>query len=273
MVDHEAVIRPYRSDDEKLVKFTVGKAVMEALAVANRRAAFHPLTLSVWVAASCIMIQSLGWWPEPEHGWLGWLSPLPAFGCLGFAILFALDWINRPYFEELTSDVLHRPDLADIHKYYARSPSSGIFILEYGSRFIGLIAIDASTDSRSNQSFVKKTEDGKFFADKSKDFYSKGTTSTATIRHFYVEEPFRKSEVQNDLLQFAARHAFTMAEDVQGLETLATPLLDYVYRSLGELGFTVEKHISKVGVYGWTLDLMSLEKVRWKEDEGKRPSI
>jgi hypothetical protein len=39
MVEHEAVIRPYRSDDEKLVKFTVGKAIMEALAVANRRGA------------------------------------------------------------------------------------------------------------------------------------------------------------------------------------------------------------------------------------------
>ncbi|KAF9229336.1 hypothetical protein BS17DRAFT_792287 [Gyrodon lividus] len=272
MVEPKATIRLYRSDDEKLVKFTLGKAVMEGLAIANRRAAFHLLTLSIWVGLSCIMTQLLGWWPRPEHGWIGWLSPLPAFGCWGVPILFAIDWINRPYFEELTSDVLHRPDVADIQKYYTRSPSSGLFILEYGSKFIGLIAIDASTDSRSGQSFVKKNRDGKFLADKSKDFYSKGTSSTATIRHFYVEEPFRKSEVQNDLLEFAARHVFTMAQDVKGLETSATSLLDYVYKSLSELGFTVQKHVGKIGVYGWRLDIMSLEKARWNKDESKRSS-
>ncbi|KIJ68391.1 hypothetical protein HYDPIDRAFT_165250 [Hydnomerulius pinastri MD-312] len=272
MVEPKATIRMYHTDDEKLIKFTIGKAVMEGLAVANRRAALHPLTISMWVAISCIMVQLLGWWPKPEYGPLGWLSPLPAFGCWGVPFLFAIDWINRPYFEELANDVLHRPDVADIKKYYSRSLSSRFCILEYGGKFIGFIGIDASTDSQSDQSFVKKSKDGKLIVDKSKDFYSKGTSSIATIRHFYVDEPYRKSGVQDDLLAFAARLAFAMPNDVQSIKTAATPLLDYVQESMRDFGFTVEKTVGKVGVYGWSLDIMSLERARWEKDEKKRAS-
>jgi len=272
MVKPKATIRPYKPDDEKLVRFTFGKAIMEGLAVANKRAALHPFTLSIWVAISCVMIQFMAWWPNTQHGWIGWLSPLPAFGCWGVPILFALDWLHRPYFEDLTTDVLHRPDVADIQKYYSRSPSSGLFILEYGTKFIGLVAIDASKDSQSDQSFVKKDEDGKLLADKSKNFYSSGTSSTATIRHFFVDEPYRTSEVQDDLLEFAVRHAFTTTQDVNVIKVSATTLHDYAHRSLGRLGFTVEKHVRKIGVYGWSLDIMSLEKARWKKDESKRSS-
>ena len=38
------------------------------------------------------MIQLLDWWPKPEYRLLGWLLPLPAFGCWGVPILFAIDW-------------------------------------------------------------------------------------------------------------------------------------------------------------------------------------
>lgn len=109
MVEPKAIFRAYKSDDEKFVKFTLGLAAMEGLAVANRRgrlkflplknkptdrhaAAFHPLTLSLWVGLSCVMIQLLNWWPKPEYRLLGWLLPLPAFGCWGVPILFAIDW-------------------------------------------------------------------------------------------------------------------------------------------------------------------------------------
>lgn len=110
MVEPKAIIRTYGPDDAKIVKFTLGLAAMEGLAVANRRgrpkfppetkspqtdcyaAAFHPLILSLWVGLSCIMIQLLDWWPKPEYRLLGWLLPLPAFGCWGVPILFAIDW-------------------------------------------------------------------------------------------------------------------------------------------------------------------------------------
>jgi hypothetical protein len=58
----------------------------------NPVAFFHPFTLSGWVALSCIMIQYLNWWPKPEYGFLGYLLPLPAFGCWGAVILYLMDW-------------------------------------------------------------------------------------------------------------------------------------------------------------------------------------
>ncbi|KAF8445988.1 hypothetical protein L210DRAFT_3391951 [Boletus edulis BED1] len=272
MAEPRAIIRTYKPDDEKLVKFTLGLAAMEGLAVANRRAAFHPLTLSLWVGLSCIMIQLLNWWPIPEYRWLGWLLPLPAFGCWGVPILFALDWINRPYFEDAASDLMHRPDFANLQKYYTRSPSSGLFILEYGSKFIGLVAVDASKDSQSEQSFTKRTEKGHVLAGKIDHFYSSGTSSVATIRHFYVEERFRKSNVQQDILAFVARHVFTNAQDVKVIKASATPLLGYKYSSLRELGCSVEKQVGKVGILGWRVDAMSLKRARWEKDQNKHSS-
>ena len=167
---------------------------------------------------------------------------------------------------------MRRPDFADLQKYYARSPSSGLFILEYDGKFIGLVAIDASKDSQSEESFVKKNEQGRVLTDESKDFYSSGTSSVATIRHYYVEEQFRKSNIQQDILEFAARHAFTATEDVQVLQTSATPLLGYRYDTLRKLGFSVEKQVGKLGILGWRLEIMSLKRARWKREQSKGSS-
>ncbi|KAG9314404.1 hypothetical protein JVU11DRAFT_5201 [Chiua virens] len=272
MVEPRAIIRPYKPDDEKLVKFTLGLAAMEGLAVANRQAAFHPLTLSLWVALSCIMIQLLHWWPKQEYGWLGWLLPLPAFGCWGVPVLFAIDWINRPYFEEVATDLMHRADFADL-KYYARSPSSGLFILEYGDKFVGLVAIDASTDSQSEERIVKKNKKGRIqVVDKHRDFYSTGTSSVATIRHFFVEERFRKSDVQQDILEFAARHVFSKSKQVKILKASSTPLVGYKYNAFRKLGLSVEKQSGKVGILGWRVDMMSLERAKWEENQNKESS-
>jgi len=151
-------------------------------------------------------------------------------------------------------------------------PPRGFFILEYGNKFIGLVAIDASKDSQSEQAFVKKSEQGHVLADKTKDFYSTGTSSVATIRHFYVEERFRKSNVQQDMLAFAARHVFTTAQDVKVLKASATPLLGYKYDSLRELGFSVDKQDGKLGILGWRVDAMGLERARWERDQRKDSS-
>lgn len=167
---------------------------------------------------------------------------------------------------------MRRPDFANLQKYYGRSPSSGLFILEYGGKFIGIVAIDASKDSQSEESFVKKTEQGHILADQTKNFYTSGTSSVASIRHFYVEEQFRKSNVQQDILAFAARHVFTTAQDVKVLKSLATPLLGYKYDSLRELGFSIEKQAGKLGIFGWKVDAMSLERARWETEKGKESS-
>ncbi|KAH7931025.1 hypothetical protein BV22DRAFT_1124432 [Leucogyrophana mollusca] len=262
MVEPSARIRLYRPSDDKLVRFTLGKAVMEGLAVANRRAAFHPLTLSIWVALSSIMVQLLDWWPKPSYGWLGYLAPLPAFGCWAMPTLYLVDWINRPYFDDTVMDTLRRPDIVDIPKYYARSPSSGFFILEYGDNFVGLIAIDASRDSTSTKTLTAKdsTRAG---------FQGMGTSRVATIRHFYVEEPFRKTMIQNDLLQHAIQHAFAGGDTVQAINAVASPLVDYVQNSLRDNGFKHNKDAGKVGIYRWTVTNVVVRRENWEQSGPK----
>ncbi|KAH7915808.1 hypothetical protein BJ138DRAFT_1122328 [Hygrophoropsis aurantiaca] len=249
MVEPSARIRPYRPSDEKLVKFILGKSTMEGLAVANQTAVFHPVTLSIWVALSCIMIQILDWWPKPQYGWLGNLAPLPAFGCWAMPVLYFIDWINRPFFDEAALNTLRRPDMVDIPIYYSRSPSSGFFILEYGDTFVGLIATDASEDSMSDKTVTTNNHAA-----------SKATLRVATIRHFYVEEPFRKIKIQNDLLQHAIRHTFEGGTTVDSISATSSPLIEYIRISLQENGFQYDKTARHVGIYGWKVTKMVLKR-------------
>lgn len=265
-----AQIRPYRPDDDKVVKFALGMAHTEGLAVANRRAALHPLTLSIWVALSCVMIEYFSWWPNPEHGFLGWLSPVPAFACWAVPILSLIDWINRPYFEDVASDTLRRPDVADIQEYYARSPSSGFFVLEYDGRIIGLIAVDASEDSQSDKNSVRTGEIEKTIQEKKRD--SSMTSSTATISHIFVENPFRNADVQDDLVSFATDYAFTTSSDLKEIKVITSSLLGYVQRSLRHSKFTTDEVVGRVGIYRWKMQAMSLKREQWEKSRGKGAS-
>ena len=53
---------------------------------------FHPLILSAWVGLSCVFIQLMDWWPKPDQGLYRFLVPVPAFGSLAIAFMFAIDW-------------------------------------------------------------------------------------------------------------------------------------------------------------------------------------
>jgi len=256
MVEPVAHIRVYEASDNKLVRFVIGKSHLESLAIANRRAYFHPLTISLWIAASCILIQFMQWWPRSEHGYWGYLSPLPALGSMAVPIMFLVDWLNRPFFEKLASDALKRPDIPDIRSYYNRSPASGFWILEYGERFVGLIALDASIDSEFNSPVSKE------IMDKTK---KKGTSRIATIRHFYVEEPYRVIGIQKDLLDHAVHHAFTSGSIVQVIKAADSPLVSYIRECLRSAGFQLQKHTDKVGVLGWKLGERILEKADWEK--------
>lgn len=111
MVEPVARIRAFEASDDKQVRFVIGKANLESLAIANRRgvsaislnhqflsfdccnlASVHPLTISLWVALSCIFVQFMQWWPDSEYGFWGYLSPLPAFGSMAIPIMFLIDW-------------------------------------------------------------------------------------------------------------------------------------------------------------------------------------
>lgn len=52
----------------------------------------NPLVLALWVGLSCVFVQYMKWWPQPEQGVLGYLTPIPAFGTLSIVFMFAIDW-------------------------------------------------------------------------------------------------------------------------------------------------------------------------------------
>ncbi|KAH9946663.1 hypothetical protein B0H21DRAFT_693303 [Amylocystis lapponica] len=265
MVQPIASIRPYELKDLKMMRFIIGKAQMEPLAVANRKFYAHPWVLAVWVALSCIFVQLMNWWPKPEVlGFLSYLSPLPAFASVAVPLMFISDWLNRSEFEDRTQDVLRRTDLVDPKAYYSRSPSSGCWILEYDGNFVGLIAVDASLDSMSDATVAtnapspSKTKSGK-----SHD--KKGTSSIAKIRHFYVEEAYRRVAFQKDLLRHAVTHAFVSDQTVQSLLADESPLAHYIGQALQEQGFRLQRRTERVGVLKWQNSSRILERKWWKQ--------
>jgi len=256
MVEPAALIRPFKLSDDKQVRFVIGKATLGCLAVANRQSYLHPFTVSLWIALSCIMIQLMHWWPDfEEYGYLSYMRPIPAFGSTAVPIMFLIDWLNRPFFERLAQETLHRLDLVDIQSYYTRSPFSGLWILEIGEVFVGLIALDASLDAESSDLVTAER----------KTNYKKGTSHIATIRHFYVEEQFRGIGIQKELLEHAMRQAFSSNSTIRTIQAADSPLVPYVRECLRSAGFQLQKHTEKVGVLGWKLGQRTVERDDWEK--------
>ncbi|KAI0793458.1 hypothetical protein C8Q75DRAFT_889500 [Abortiporus biennis] len=261
--DHNtpARIRLVTSDDQKAARFYTGKSQMEGLTAANVKLYTNPLIISLWVALSCIMIEVLQWWPNPQlHGWTAYLKPIPAFAAMALPIMFGIDWFNRPYFDDKLQETIRRPDLVDIPAYYSRSPASGFWFLKYGDRFVGLIAIDASPDSTQSSVVVSESHEPG-----TKPSYGKGTAEIATIRHFFVDEPYRAVFIQDDLLQHAVKHAFQSSDKVKCVRAVDSPLTPYLSQALKKSGFKVQGDVGSIGVLGWKLKECELEREQWKE--------
>jgi len=256
MVEPVARIRPFQPSDDKLVRFCIGKANMEPLAVANFRASIHPLTLAVWIGLSCALIEYMHWRPTTTEGWSGYLAPVPIFAAMIVPLIAAIDWFNRPYFEDHTQQVLRRPDVVHLQSHYSLSPASGFWLLEYGDIIIGIIAIDAAKSEPAPSSDVK----GFVPAQK-----TKGTGTVATIRHFYVDEPYRVVGMQNDLLNHAVRHTFEANKTVQSIRAADSQLVPYIRDSLRSSGFKLQEYTEKVGVFRWKLGLRLLEREDWQK--------
>ncbi|KAF8168051.1 hypothetical protein B0H34DRAFT_684021 [Crassisporium funariophilum] len=254
MAQPVARIRPYQASDENLVKFMVSKANFATLAVANNRVYTHPITVAIWFALSAVFVQWMSWWPAAKFGWIGYLRPLPALASTAVPIMFFVDWVNRPYFEKQAQEVLRFQDLQDVNNYYSRKPASGFWILEYGERFVGLIAIDANQESASSK------------ASKSQETHADERTQpkTATIRHFYVEEAFRGSNIQDDLLQHGVNYAFERDPTLQRIEAFDSPLVPYLRSCLRTAGFELDHNTKKVGLLGWNMGVRYLSRNEWK---------
>jgi len=135
--------------------------------------------------------------------------------------------------------------LYDIPTYYSNKPGSGFWLLEYGETFVGLIAVDATNKPKSSSTNETK---GK----------------TATIRHFFVEEAFRGTNIQEDLLEHAVKHAFKDPK-VQRIEAFDSPLVPYLRACLRNTGFQLDHNTKKIGLLGWSLGVRYLDRDEWKE--------
>lgn len=253
-----AEIRPYAAEDSKLALFIVGKANMEQLAVANNRVYTDPVTISLWVLLSAIFVQYMKWWPaSTEYGWVSYLRPLPALASMAVPIMFFVDWINRPYFEKLTQETLRQPDMTQIAEHYTLSPGSGFWILEYGNRFVGLIALDASPAQIEGDEGAKKAKKAKTKQGE--------TPHTAIIRHFYVDEAFRGARIQDDLLVHAVDFAFSNDPTLVAVQATDSPLASYTREALRKAGFQLDQYTDKVGILGWKLGVRVMERSEWKK--------
>lgn len=172
--------------------------------------------------------------------------------------LTILHRFNRDYFVQNMDNTLRRRDLIKIKDYYSRSPSSGIWILEYGTRFVGFIAVDASPDSTSNEVVVTAES-------KTKVNYTKGTSETAVIRHFFVDEPYRPVNVQADLLQLAVAQVFQSSPKVTTIKAVRSALTSYTAKVLRQEGFKAEKELDRIGILRWKRKIMSLDRQTWEK--------
>ncbi|GLB36198.1 hypothetical protein LshimejAT787_0304860 [Lyophyllum shimeji] len=261
MAERDAQIRRFKASDDKLVRFTIGKASMESLAVANHRAYVHPFTVVSWLVLSYLIIDYMHLWPTDRYGLLGYVQPLPMLAACAVPLMFLIDWFNRPVFEELVQEVLHGPDMTDIGGYYSRSPASGFWILEYGGLFVGLIALDATTEPSDApvipSTAVKQQKVGK-------KLQTKGSSSTAIIRHFYVDEAYRSTAIQEDLLTHAVRFAFDADPALQVIRAPDSPLIPYIRNCLRDASFALEDYTRKVGVFRWQLGTRVLGREDWE---------
>lgn len=153
--------------------------------------------------------------------------------------------------------------MVDIPAYYARSSASCFSILQYGDKLIGLVAVDASTDAITDRTIVKDTQ---FTAEESKRLlHGKGTSGVATIRHFFSEEAYRSTGIEEDLLRHAAGSAFK-DKTVQTVRISVSPFKRTLLQELVKLGFTPGEPDGKLGPFGWQWQWYTLSRSRWEKN-------
>lgn len=164
-----------------------------------------------------------------------------------YNFIFLTYWIrfNRPEFESDTKKTLASEDIVTLESYYKRSPASGFWLLEYGEKFIGLIAVDAPKPRISKKS-------------------SDAVPTYATIRHFYVQEPYRGISMQTDLLLFAIDQVFKNDHNIQSIRASSSALSDYIGTALINAGFRVLEQAGKIGVFRWKITVYELTRAQWE---------
>lgn len=128
-------------------------------------------------------------------------------------------------------------DLLDIEKTYGKPPSS-FDIIEYEGRIIGLLAIDAASNSAQ--------------------------PGRAYIRHYYIADPYRESGVQSDLLTYAIPRLFA-SPDVTSVEASYSMLHPYVKKTFLDHGFKIASSRNNGHYISWEVGTALLTKEKWEQ--------
>ncbi|KAF7306973.1 hypothetical protein MIND_00490100 [Mycena indigotica] len=244
-MDRRFTFRNAEAADERLVQFMVAKERLASLAAANKRTYINPLFLAVWFGLSYLFVDYLQWWPDFRYGAIALLRPVPAFASIFMPLIYIVDWLNRPSFEQLGREAVHAPDVQDFAAYYARNPASGFWILKMDDSFVGLIAIDAA-DAKA--------------------------TKIARIRHFFVQDPYPSSGVHKDLLKHALNHCFA-ASQVEQIEATDISLASYASKALKDAGFVQQKELKTVGLLRWKITSYPKMSFIYKPQRSNQPFV
>ncbi|KAI5898115.1 uncharacterized protein SCHCODRAFT_02487950 [Schizophyllum commune H4-8] len=236
-----ARIRPYYgadSNERKTMMRLIAKHEMEALATANRRAYCNPALVLLWLAASSAFVEFMHWWPSQQPAGLGglwpWFSPVRGYAPFLVVFLVAVDWFNRPYFEERMQASLRSEDRRD---------GSSFWLLEYDGEIIGLAAI--------------KTREAKA---------TQATSVVADLTHFTVIEPYRPANIQRDLLQHTIRKAFEANDKLALIHAEDDALHPYIQQALHDEGFRViDGEVTRtMGIMRWKIRDSTLIRSEWE---------
>lgn len=196
-----------------------------------------------------------------------WYALLPCF--LFPSKTITILRINRPYFDDRMQAILRGTDLVDIENYYFnRSPASGLWLLEYANKFVGFIAIDASSDALFEETIQSAVQAGKTLKNKGKG--KETTQEVASIRHFFVQEEYRPTSIQDDLLEFALKHVFTAGTDVKSVRATDSALTPWLAEALRKQGFVMDSVVGHTGMLKWPIRSRILTKKHWTELSRKK---
>lgn len=171
---------------------------------------------------------------------------------------------NRPQFLHELQRALTAPDLDDISKYYSRSPSSGFWLLRHGKRFVGMLAVDATPSEKHPSAKSPALNDA--------TLHNQTTSSTATIRHFYIHSPYRNRKLEQDVLLIALRSTFRSSPAVQQVQIVDSPFASNVRESLRWAGFKRQNAIKSIGVFRWRYAIYTLSRERF-EAQFRQPTL
>jgi hypothetical protein len=171
---------------------------------------------------------------------------------------------NRPFVEDAAEKILRRIDLMNIQAYYARSPASGLWILELGDKIIGFIAVDASLDAKNDEQVTQQASE-----QLRASIRQTGTSRVATIRHFFAEEAYRRVNVEDDLLEFAVQSTFKGNGAVKSIRMLASPLRPAILDSLRRNKFAKGDREGAGGIQNWEFYWYTLERSQWEAGKKK----